>query len=90
MKRSSRALLATLVIVLLVVVAAALVAPRFSTQFAVNQVCCQIPFGRNVVVTANELLGRVSYPSQIGQDKWVLETMFPGVTDGYFPGRRLG
>ena len=36
------------------------------------------------MVTANELLGRATYPSQIGQDKWVLETMFPGVTDGYF------
>ena len=85
MKRSSRALLVTLVLVILVVaVAAALFAPRFSAQFAANQVCCQIPFARNVGVTANELLGRVTYPSQIGQDKWVLETMFPGVIDGYF------
>lgn len=82
MKRSS--LLAVLVVVVLVVAAAALVAPRFSTQFAANQVCCQIPFARNAVVTANEVMGRVAYPSQIGQDKWVLETMFPGVTDGYF------
>ena len=84
MKRSSRALLALLVLVVLVMAAAAYVAPRFSAQFAANQVCCQIPFARNVFVTANEILGRVSYPSQIGQDKWVLETMFPGVTDGYF------
>jgi FkbM family methyltransferase len=30
------------------------------------------------------MLGRAVYPSQIGQDKWVLETMFPDVTDGYF------
>ena len=64
--------------------AAAYVVPSFSAQFALNQTCCQVPFARNVVVTANELLGRVTYPSQIGQDKWVLETMFPGVTDGYF------
>lgn len=82
MKRTS--LLALFVVVVLVVAAAALVAPRFSTQFAANQECCQIPFARNVVVTARELLGLVTYPSQIGQDKWVLETMFPGVTDGYF------
>ena len=46
-------------------------------RFALNQECCQLPFTRNVVVTANELLGRVTYPSQIGQDKWVLEAMFP-------------
>jgi FkbM family methyltransferase len=26
----------------------------------------------------------VHYPSQIGQDKWVLYAVFPGVTDGFF------
>lgn len=56
----------------------------FRARLAANQVCCQVPFARNLVVTANELLGRASYPSQIGQDRWVLETMFPDVTDGYF------
>ena len=71
-------------LVLGALVAAALAAPSFSTRFALNQTCCQVPFARNVVVTANEMLGRASYPSQIGQDKWVMETMFPGVTDGYF------
>lgn len=85
MTRSLRALLGVFVLVVLVVAAVSVyVAPRFTEQFHANEDCCQIPFGRNVVVTANELLGRVSYPSQIGQDKWVLETMFPGVTDGYF------
>jgi FkbM family methyltransferase len=84
MTRSSRAVLSVLVVLVAMAIAAALVAPRFITQFAANQTCCQIPFARNVLVTANELLGRATYPSQIGQDKWVLETMFPGVTDGYF------
>ena len=36
------------------------------------------------MVTLNERLGRATYASEIGQDKWVLETMFPDVTDGYF------
>ena len=56
----------------------------FSTRLAANRECCQIPFTRNVVVTLEEALGRASYPSEIGQDKWVLETMFPGVPNGYF------
>jgi hypothetical protein len=77
-----RAVLAAVFV--LIAVGVALSAAPFRAQFALNQECCQLPFTRNVVVTANELLGRVTYPSQIGQDKWVLETMFPGVTDGYF------
>jgi FkbM family methyltransferase len=85
MMRSKRAAWGALIVLVLgALVAAAYVAPSFSTRFALNQTCCQVPFARNVVVTANELLGRASYPSQIGQDKWVMETMFPGVTDGYF------
>ena len=85
MKRSPRVALVALGIVLVAAVAAAFyAAPPFRAQFTANQVCCQIPFARNIVVTANELLGRATYPSQVGQDKWVLETMFPGVTDGYF------
>jgi hypothetical protein len=36
------------------------------------------------VLSAKEVLGRVSFPSQIGQDKWVSETVFPWVTYGSF------
>ena len=53
-------------------------------RFEANRLCCQVPFARNVVLTVAEATGRVEYPSEIGQDKWVLETMFPGVTDGFF------
>jgi FkbM family methyltransferase len=63
---------------------AAFLAPFFMRQFRLNETCCRVPFARNVAVTARELSGRVTYSSQIGQDKWVLETMFPGVTDGTF------
>ena len=38
----------------------------------------------NLVLSAKELLGFVAFSSQIGQDKWVSETVFPGVTDGFF------
>ena len=56
----------------------------FSERFAANRACCQIPTVRNLVVTTKELRGAVTYYSEIGQDKWVLETVFPGVKNGYF------
>ena len=31
-----------------------------------------------------EELGLATFHSQIGQDKWVLETVFPGVSNGFF------
>ncbi len=57
---------------------------QFGEQFEANRACCQVPVVRNVAVTARELLGKVTYYSEIGQDKWVLETMFPGLRNGYF------
>jgi hypothetical protein len=75
-------------IVVVAALTAAAVAVVYGTQFAerfeANRACCQIPTVRNVTVTAREVLGRVTYHSQIGQDKWVLETMFPGLRNGYF------
>jgi len=56
----------------------------FGERFDANRACCRIPIARNLVVTTRELRGDVTYYSEIGQDKWVLETMFPGVTGGYF------
>ena len=52
--------------------------------FRENRRCCQLPFLRNVHVTVDELRGRQQYFGEIGQDKWVLERVFPGVTNGYF------
>jgi hypothetical protein len=52
--------------------------------FAENQRCCQLPFLRNVEVTYKETRKEVRYTGEIGQDKWVLEKVFPGVTNGYF------
>ena len=52
--------------------------------FRENRRCCQLSSMRNVHVTFNELRGRQEYFGEIGQDKWVLERMFPGVTNGYF------
>ena len=52
--------------------------------FRGNRQCCQLSLTRNVQVTFNEVSGRQQYFGEIGQDKWVLERVFPGVTNGYF------
>lgn len=48
-----------------------------------NQACCQLSVRRAMVVTIGELAGR-EYFGEIAQDKWVLERVFPGVSDGWF------
>ena len=52
--------------------------------FRENRRCCQLSFLRNLLVTLDEIRGLTEYSSEIGQDKWVLEKVFPGVSDGYF------
>ena len=50
-----------------------------------NAVCCQVPFTRNLVLSINEALGRApAFYSEVGQDKWLIETVFPEVTGGFF------
>jgi FkbM family methyltransferase len=53
-------------------------------KYQTNVWCCEIPPARNIVLSIRETLGLAWSPSQIGQDKWVTETVFPGVTDGFF------
>jgi FkbM family methyltransferase len=49
-----------------------------------SQLCCQIQPRRAFVLGILELLGVKRFYGQVAQDKWVLETAFPGVTDGFF------
>jgi FkbM family methyltransferase len=74
----------TAFVVVVAVAAGVAASAPFAQRVAANRRCCQIPIARNLIVTLDEMLGRAVYPSEIGQDKWVLETMFPGVRDGYF------
>jgi FkbM family methyltransferase len=53
-------------------------------QYAFNRVCCDLSWRQAVSLTWEEAIGGATYPSEIGQDKWVLVKMFPGVTDGFF------
>jgi FkbM family methyltransferase len=49
-----------------------------------NRLCCEMPGRRNLIVSWKETLGLLTFYSQIGQDKWVLETVFPNLNDGFF------
>jgi len=53
-------------------------------QFDVNRACCDFSLAQTLRLTAREAIGGVTYPSEIGQDKWVIGKMFPGVTNGFF------
>jgi FkbM family methyltransferase len=69
------------------VAAAGYLSPRgqaFADRLAENRRCCQLPFSRALVIAWQESQGNPPYPSEIGQDKWVAEVMFPDVTDGVF------
>jgi FkbM family methyltransferase len=78
--------LATLVFIVAAVAVMA-VSPRgveARKQFALNRACCDFSVFQALRMTARESVGGVTYPSEIGQDKWVIGKMFPGVTNGFF------
>jgi FkbM family methyltransferase len=53
-------------------------------QYDVNRVCCDLSLWQAIALTWREGIGGQTFPSEIGQDKWVIAKMFPGVTDGFF------
>jgi len=53
-------------------------------QLTVNRQCCDFSPLQMLRMTAREAIGGVTYPSEIGQDKWVIGRMFPGVSTGFF------
>jgi FkbM family methyltransferase len=77
-------------VILIFIVVALVVAARSPRgiearkQFDVNRACCDFSLWQTLRLTAREAIGGVTYPSEIGQDKWVIGKMFPGVTDGFF------
>jgi len=76
-------------VLVFIVIAVALMArsPRgleIRKQFAINRECCGFSLLQTLRMTSREAIGGVTYPSEIGQDKWVIGRMFPGVTNGFF------
>jgi FkbM family methyltransferase len=82
--------LKVLVVLIMVVAAAAVMArsPRGAEileQYDANRACCDLSLVQALRLTWHEAIGDgPSYPSEIGQDKWVIAKMFPGVTNGHF------
>lgn len=83
-RRTVVVLLAVLVVIVGVGAKGYSSAEPFIKKFLANRECCAIPLARNIAVTRAELRGERTYTGEIGQDKWVLETVFPDVTDGFF------
>ena len=80
-----------LVVILLLSVAAVGVmagSPRgmeIRKQYDTNRACCDLSMIQALSLTWQEAIGSApSYPSEIGQDKWLLVKMFPGVRNGFF------
>lgn len=68
----------------LVALAASYAGVKVGRQFEHNRMCCQTPQWPNIRLSLGEVLGLTRFPSQLGQDKWVIYNVFPGVTDGFF------
>jgi hypothetical protein len=79
-----RLVIAALVVAAVVVLARSPRAVASRKQFALNRECCDFSLLQMLRMTAREAIGGVTYPSEIGQDKWVIGRMFPGVTNGFF------
>ena len=62
----------SMIAVRLVVVAlgAGFVGVKLGRRSEYNEPCCHIPSRRNIVVSAQEMLGLASFHSQFDQDKW--------------------
>jgi hypothetical protein len=85
MNQLSKAALSMIAVLL---VAVALVSGYVGTKVGasqqINAICCQLSPFRSLVVSAKEILGFATFYSQIGQDKWVSEAIFPRVKNGFF------
>jgi hypothetical protein len=54
-------------------------------QYDANRACCDFSLMQALSLTFQEAIGNApTFPSEIGQDKWVAVRMFPGITNGYF------
>ena len=78
-----------LVVLLLIVIAVVISArsPRgleARKQYDVNRTCCDLSILQALSTTFGESVSGDRYFSEIGQDKWVIVKMFPGVTNGFF------
>jgi FkbM family methyltransferase len=80
-----RLLILILIVAALVVMARSPRAIEIRKQYAANRVCCDLSLMQTLSLTFREAIGGgPSYPSEIGQDKWVAIRIFPDVSNGFF------
>src|SRR5829696_7931097 len=79
-----RLLVLIFIVAALVVMARSPRAIEMRKQFDLNRACCDFTLLQTLRMTAREAIGGVTYPSEIGQDKWLIGRMFPGVSNGFF------
>lgn len=70
--------------VVVALLGAGVVGIRVGQTMARNQFCCGLTGPRNGLLSLREFLGLTRFYSQVGQDRWVAETVFTGVRDGFF------
>jgi len=49
-----------------------------------NRNCCRIPRITNLLFSLKEVAGLIRFHSQLDQDRWIVQRVFPGVENGYF------
>jgi len=84
MKHRSAALTLAATALLLLALAAGYFVAQMGRHYEFNRLCCAMPKRHNMLVSVKETFGLVRFPSQMGQDRWVSEAIFPGVKTGYF------
>src|ERR1700758_1144893 len=72
------------VLLLTVALASAYVGLELGVKYHINDECCRLPLSRSLTLSVKEELGLVRFYSELGQDKWASESVFPGVNDGFF------
>jgi FkbM family methyltransferase len=81
----SNSLLAIIAVLLLTVaLASEFVGLKLAARYQINNECCRLPLSRSLIVSVKEKLGLVRFYSEMGQDKWASESVFPGVKNGFF------
>jgi len=84
MQLSKTALVVSAVFIGAVALASGYVGLKVGARYQKDADCCQLSLSRSIIVRAKEKLGLVTFYSQMGQDKWVSEAVFPGVKNGFF------
>ncbi len=71
-------------LVAVVVVTGAVWRTGFVPRALENRRCCELGMADSGWLALAELVGWREFASESGQDKWVLDRVFPGTTPGYF------